>query len=150
MPTGSFNRITFRYSASTPSKLTVSYEEGSGTVTDVFYLEKGNDAVFSALIQSYLNNKTAKNLKIISAESLTKGAAPVIHAVSGETLPLYAQEIYYLENTRYKIGINLNWGGGVSEIYDKKNTIPELTNLINKFDTGRSIQQSYYGTPGND
>ena len=149
MPTDPFNRITIRYSAPTPSKLTVSYEEGSGIVTDVFYLEKGDNAEFSALIKSYLKNKSAKNLKIISAESLTKGAAPDIHAVSGETISFYGEEIYYLENERYKVGINLNWGGGVSEIYDKKNTIPGLTNLINRFDTGRSIQQSYYGTEGN-
>ena len=145
LPTGPFNRLTVRYTAPTPAKLTVSYVEGSSAVTDVYYLEAGVNAEFHGLIQSYLAGKTAKDLKIVSAQSLTGGTAPVIRGIDGETIPLYSKEIYYLENERYKVGINLNWGGGISEIYDKKNTVPGLSNLINKHDTGRSIQQSYYG-----
>ena len=47
----------------------------------------------------------------------------------------------FLENNQVRIGINLDSGGGI--FYFSK-TYPER-NLLNYYDTGRFIQQSYYG-----
>ncbi|MBE6684701.1 MAG: hypothetical protein E7592_03510 [Ruminococcaceae bacterium] len=57
----------------------------------------------------------------------------------------------YVQDAHYKLGINLTWGGAISELYDRtanSGSINSGTNLINASDTGRLIQQSYYGTNG--
>ena len=66
----------------------------------------------------------------------------------------------YAENSRYKLGISLTYGGAVTELYDlaagtstSDSTNGKITkdiNLINNYDTGRLIQQSYYGTFGDN
>lgn len=50
----------------------------------------------------------------------------------------------YLENDRLKIGINLGAGGAVTYLEDKEH---QSGNMINSFDWGRQIQQSYYSGP---
>ena len=67
-----------------------------------------------------------------------------------EDYEVYTNDTYYVENTRYKVGIRLLWGGGISYISDSKNTVKDLSNLVNQADEGRLIQQSYYGTGGNN
>ena len=49
-----FNRLSVRYSSEGPVKLTVSYTVLGKEKTDVFFLEAGEDAVFSGLIEPYL------------------------------------------------------------------------------------------------
>ena len=61
---------------------------------------------------------------------------------------VYSSVVYYIENASYKVGINLAWGGGITYIKDKNSPDRYLTNLINQHDTGRLVQQSYYGTSG--
>lgn len=66
----------------------------------------------------------------------------------------------YAENSRYKLGISLTYGGAVTELYDlaagtstsdsTNGKITKNINLINNYDTGRLIQQSYYGTFGDN
>lgn len=50
----------------------------------------------------------------------------------------------YLENGRIKIGINLDLGGAVTYLSDMANG---GKNMINSYDWGRQIQQSYYSGP---
>jgi hypothetical protein len=50
----------------------------------------------------------------------------------------------YIENDRLKIGINLGAGGAVTFLEDKA---CESGNMINSYDWGRQIQQSYYSGP---
>ena len=42
--------------------------------------------------------------------------------------------------------MKLTWGGGVSYLEDLADGDESITNLLNDHDTGRLIQQSYYGT----
>lgn len=83
------------------------------------------------------------------------------------------EDFQYIDNGTVKVGVNLEWGGGigyleymqddVAQVFDQENrqmlvgpgiadedavVITETVNLLNIFDTGRSIQQSYYGTYG--
>jgi hypothetical protein len=57
-----------------------------------------------------------------------------------------ARQTYFLENQRYRVGVELAWGGGLSCLVDKQGPVPGLDNLLNCADTGRLVQQSYYGT----
>ena len=145
-----FNRLSVTYTSEGPVRLTVSYTVFGRETEDVFYLEAGENAVFSALIRPYLKGQIAQSPKILSAEPLRKGDAdPVITAFTTEEAPVYAKDVLYLEGSRYRVGIKLSWGGGISEIYDRDNPVKGLDNLCNNCDTGRLIQQSYYGTGAN-
>jgi|TARA_B110000908_G_C10267939_1_gene466626 hypothetical protein len=53
-------------------------------------------------------------------------------------------EMVYLENRHIRVGINLKWGGAITHV--SKAGGP---NLINSYDLGRQIQQSYYSGPPN-
>jgi hypothetical protein len=55
-------------------------------------------------------------------------------------------EVVYLTSDRYRLGIKLTWGGGISYFEDLQDGDNALSNLLNDHDTGRLIQQSYYGT----
>ena len=65
--------------------------------------------------------------------------------------PVYGvgADTYYIENPRYKLGVRLIWGGGINYLEDKTTDIKRLKNLVNQADTGRLIQQSYYGVQQN-
>ena len=65
--------------------------------------------------------------------------------------PVYGEgaDTYYIENLRYKLGVRLLWGGGINYLEDKTSNISRLKNLVNQADTGRLIQQSYYGVQQN-
>lgn len=157
-----FNRFTITYTASHALRGTLTYREDGATVNDPFFLEAGNHT-FSCVILDYLKGKTAE-----APAALTLASIPVMTGVDPDTYespaevtltvervdfeiyPVYnntADNTYYLENDRYVLGIRMNWGGGINYIRDKKSPLPEVTNLINQFDTGRLIQQSYYGIP---
>ncbi|MBC2596246.1 hypothetical protein H5P28_18410 [Ruficoccus amylovorans] len=47
----------------------------------------------------------------------------------------------YLRNSQLRIGVDLDMGGGISYFSEARSR----TNLLNTFDEGRLIQQSYYG-----
>ena len=147
----SFNRIHINYSSDKPLHVSLNYRIGLLGEVDDFYLEAGNHVSFDGLIAAYTDNKYANTLHHLSISTCDGSTANIgIHDVAVEHIPTLDDDIYYLENSHYKVGINLKWGGGISYIKDKENTQDGLDNLINSHDTGRLIQQSYYGTRGND
>ncbi len=95
--------------------------------------------------------------------------------LSKATNPGDSSGMVYLSDTNYKIGIDLDWGGALTYMEDLTNTVMSSVkkygtkttevdfkskvgtsswtyntssnvNLINAHDTGRLVQQSYYGT----
>ncbi len=50
----------------------------------------------------------------------------------------------FVENEFIRVGIDLRWGGAITHV-----STPGGPNLINSYDLGRQIQQSYYSGPGN-
>ena len=54
-----------------------------------------------------------------------------------------APRVEYLDNGTIKIGIDLSIGGSITYLADSKH----LENIINSYDWGRQIQQSYYSGP---
>lgn len=147
---GKFNRVVFKYSSSEPMKLYVKYSSNSSEKTDMFYVEAAEDGTFGCLISSYVNGGIADKLLSVTAETCTgKTASFMIYDAKTEEAELINKTTYYLENDRFKVGINLLWGGGINYVEDKKDNQSSLKNLVNSHDTGRLIQQSYYGTSGN-
>nr|MCR5055471.1 hypothetical protein [Clostridia bacterium] len=145
-----FNRMSLVYSASDPVYISVAYKIGDKTYTDDFYLDKGENATFNGLISSYLDSKKGKSIKTVTVNTCKKKNATFkLIDLKTETIKVYNSGTYYIENDRYKVGVKLSWGGGISYIADKQASISGLSNLINQADTGRLVQQSYYGTAGN-
>ncbi|MBO4325655.1 MAG: hypothetical protein J5950_00080 [Clostridia bacterium] len=149
-----FNRITFRYTSTKPLKLNIKYNVGGKAVDDRFYLEAGENMTFHGLILGYLNGDTADSIDSIAIDSLKSSTDFSLLELSTSRVDVHNDKSYFIRNDRFKVGIRLNWGGGINYIEDLTAKVSGLTNLINSHDTGRLVQQSYYGgadasyTPG--
>lgn len=131
-----FNRIIFSYSSESPASVRIEYISGGEAVPDGFYLEPSENGSFSLLIKGAEDGKTADCLKIVS------GGGASISVCGTETVDVPKEA--FLENNGVRLGITLEMGGAIASLYDEK--APDgYTNLLNRCDTGRLIQQSYYG-----
>ncbi|MBQ8407809.1 MAG: hypothetical protein IJY39_02980 [Clostridia bacterium] len=146
-----FNRFTMHYSATVPVHIYVTYANHSGeeTVAD-FFVEKGEGS-FSGLILDYLDKKTATSItKIVVDSCENKQGTFTLYHLSAERAEVYVGNFgstkYYIENERFKLGVDMGWGGAICYLADLKCNVEGLENLVNKADEGRLIQQSYYGT----
>ena len=147
-----FNRFTLGYVSTQPLYGKVTYKVDGKSMTDDFYLEAGTDT-FSCVISQYLDSKKGTEIAEMTFESCTDQPAEfALCVLRVQDYPVYAKDMatYYIENGRYKLGIRLAWGGGVNYLLDKQCEIEGLSNLVNQFDTGRLIQQSYYGVVRNE
>ena len=144
-----FNRITVCFVSDAPLKCTVTYKLDGKTVKDLFYLEAGKQT-FCALTKGYLDGKKAAELTSITFSTCEKKETSfALCDVKTEVYEVYADDVYYIENEYYKLGVRLSWGGGICYLRDLKKKVGGIENLINQADTGRLVQQSYYGTYGN-
>ena len=149
----SFNRFHLGYTSTQPLYGTVTYELEGASVTDDFYLEAGANT-FSCLISQYLDEKNGVRISSMQLETCNDLPADfALCVLQTEVCPLYKnglKNVYYLENDRFKLGIRMNWGGGITYLEDKLDGHEKLKNLINEYDPGRMIQQSYYSDPKTD
>lgn len=142
-----FHRMTFRYASDEPLQLRVTYRAGVRKFTTLYYLEAADDGCFRCLIEPYLSGRTARKLISLQAQTCTgKDADLWLRDVRTQRLPKLRDPECFLENERFRLGVKLGWGGGIHYFADKRQTVDGLGNLINQHDTGRLIQQSYYGT----
>ncbi len=142
-----FNRFQLGYTSTQPLYGKVTYSVGSQTVTDDFYLEAGTHT-FSCLIGQYLNSKKGTKIQSMTFETCNdKSADFALCVLKTQDYPVLGvgADTYYIENPYYKLGVRLIWGGGINYIEDKNTPVKRLKNLINQADTGRLVQQSYYG-----
>jgi hypothetical protein len=70
----------------------------------------------------------------------------LLEDITVSTREMPSADVVYISDGKYKLGIKLTWGGGVSYLEDLADGDESITNLLNDHDTGRLIQQSYYGT----
>ncbi len=145
-----FNRFTIRYESTSPLRGDITYAAVSGekriTHTETFFLEAGQNMSFSSLIDGYFDGAYAYNIKEISLKTADNSTTEfTIRKVDTNTVPVITAGTYYMENDRYIVGVLLEWGGTISYIEDKKDNDPDIGNLINRYDPGRLVQQSYYG-----
>lgn len=141
---GNFNRFTIKYTASAPMKLTVSYTENDEVLQDVFYLEAGEQE-FSALNRKFLIKVLGKAVTSMQLDTCKGERAEFILTdltVQTISVPKAQQNV---SGTRYTVGVDLKWGGAINYVADTLCPIEGVTNICNKHDEGRLIQQSYYG-----
>lgn len=146
-----FNRFTIGYTSTQPLYGTVTYTLSGGPVTDTFYLEAGTDT-FSCVIGQYLNKRKGAGITKMTFKTCNGQSADfALCVLKTQDYPVYGvgADTYYIENDRYKLGVRLIWGGGINYIEDKNSPVKRLKNLVNQADTGRLIQQSYYGVQEN-
>lgn len=144
-----FNRFTLTYAATAPVRIKLTYTERGRPLEDVFFLD-AKEGCFSGLSFSFLTGNAARNISSLEVLPLTDATTSfTLVGLSTEILEELPRT-YYLENDRFKLGIDLGWGGTVSYLEDKNCSVPRLTNLVNRYDTGRLIQQSFYGVQEND
>ena len=145
-----FNRVTLVYSSDAPVSAEVAYLSGGDEKTDVFYLEKGQKKAFCGLLTGSFDGVRASGISRVTVKPLKEGVCSFgLMSVSADLVSIPETDSdgnFCIENTRYKFGIRLDWGGAISCICDKTAGIDGLSNLINQHDTGRLVQQSYYGT----
>ena len=140
-----FTRFTLTYASSEPVKIRLSYTERGKKVEDSFFLEAGKTE-FSGLNSYFLQGNTARTITTLRVEPLTdKTATFTLTGLVTERMEKPGSTCY-IENSRFKLGVDIGWGGAVSYLEDKSCQIPDLGNLVNRHDTGRLIQQSFYGT----
>ncbi len=128
------------------------------------------DGFISGTTQTVITNVTFKPLDKSNMDFTLKSID-----LSKATNPGDSSGMVYLSDSNYKIGIDLDWGGALTYMEDLTNTVyssvkkygtkttevdfkskvgtsswtyntSSNVNLINAHDTGRLVQQSYYGT----
>lgn len=164
-----FNYYGISYYSDSHIKGYLSYKTGVKDKTEEFFLEPG-EKTFYSFIDNCLDSVKGNVIYSISFEPLECDTAQIIlNGVSLFNREVPEQEIY-IENESYKIGVDLLWGGALSYMEDLNSNVQAVkvdgkirvdsnaserygaksinnnVNLINRNDTGRLVQQSYYGT----
>ncbi len=149
---GEFNRFKLQYSGSTATKAVMTYVTVSNEIkTDTFYLESGQ-GTFTCLIPGYLEGALAKEIQSITFSPLGGSSeAFMLAGLTVENYEVYGDDMTYIQNARFKVGTRLSWGGALCYLEDKNDGNNNIRNLINIYDVGRLVQQSWYGstTTGN-
>lgn len=169
---GFFNYFGIAYSSDAYLKGVISYGKGKNVSSEEFFLEPSENGEFFSFIDGMLDKKKADTVYSVSFLPLDKAQADIgIFGISTFNRAIPEREIF-IENGKIKIGVDLLWGGALSyfedldsnveavmvdgktkvdsnasERYGKK-AVSKNVNLINANDTGRLVQQSYYGTSG--
>lgn len=139
-----FNRFELSYGLDVPVRGSISYRLGKKDHTEEFFLTERADS-FSQLIDGFLEGKSASALLSLTFEPLQgktctlrfEGVELGVQKVPGDVVTL--------ENDRYRLGIKLSWGGGICSLEDLASPRTGFGSLLNCHDTGRLVQQSYYG-----
>lgn len=166
-----FNYFGISYKSNAYMKGHIIYIIRGNEYAEEFFLEPSDGTKpFCSFIDGVLDNVKSDTLCKIMFEPLDKPKAEFELVGVG----LFNREVpdtnVYIESGGYKIGVNLLWGGALDYLEDLdsdveavkvggkvyvdsnasarygKKAINKNVNLINRHDTGRLIQQSYYGS----
>lgn len=168
--TDMFNYFGIKYDSDAYVKGVITYSGKDGEISEEFFLEPAEDGEFYSLIDGFLDKTKMNKLYSFSFTPLNKDE----FTFSLNAVGLFNREIpddeIYIENDEHKLGITLSWGGALSYLEDKDSSVEAVivdgvtkvdsdassrynararskkVNLINACDTGRLVQQSYYGT----
>ncbi len=165
-----FNYYGIRYSADCYFKGTIFYKSGVESFSEDFFLEPGENMEFYSFIDGFLEKRKANELCNITFDSWSEyGGKLQVLGVSTFNREIPENEVY-IESKNHKLGVDLHWGGALSYLEDLNSNVEAVVvdgkikvdsnaskrynteavntnvNLINRNDTGRLVQQSYYGT----
>ncbi len=168
-----FNYYAIAYSSDSYIKGTFTFAQGIFERKEEFFLEPGDKtAFFYSFIDGYFSNRKYNGIVSLTLEALDKYDAQI--EISGiATFNRDVEEnVVYIQNNELKIGVNFVWGGALSYLEDLNSNVQAVNhngiikvdsnaakrysvdsvnnnvNLINCHDTGRLVQQSYYGSYG--
>lgn len=165
-----FNFFGLKYSSDTYAKGTVTYKVNGENYSEIFFLEPSENGEFCSFIDGVFEN--VRSTGLVSMSIVPINAASFDFAVTG--MSVFNREVpdtvTYIQNDSIKIGLNMQWGGALSYYEDLDSNVQAVSdngiiridsnaaerfgteslndsvNLINCHDTGRLVQQSYYGT----
>lgn len=144
-----FNRYCITYTAGMPIRGKVYFKNPDGEDTyEEFYLEASlKETVFRSFTDDYLAGKFSSDVtKIELFNTKTAPCRVVISSFTTEIADVVSEDTVYIENDYLKVGARLSYGGGLSYIKFKGETPEGIENLLNLYDTGRLVQQAYFGT----
>ena len=122
-----FNRYTLTYTATVPLRGVITYTEGDAERQEDFFLEAGKNLTFSSYIDNYLAHRTAAEVQSLTVQTISPDEGDFLcHEIVLDVVPVLAEKTYYFENHRYRIGVELCWGGGLSCITDKSCPRPRV------------------------
>ena len=167
---GWFNYYGISYSSDSYIKGIITYRAGVTEKSEEFFLEPALNSEFHSFIDNCLDKTKANALVSIKLIPLDSEKAKVkINGVSVFNREIPEREVY-ISNENYKIGVDLLWGGALSYMEDLNSNVQAVesdgrikvdsdaakrystdsvnnnVNLLNRYDPGRLVQQSYYGT----
>ena len=166
-----FNYYGISYTSDSYLKGTLTYKKGVKEVSEDFFLEPSDkETAFYSFIDGCLDGEKGRKVISLTFECIDKENCKVnILGFSVFNREIPEQEIF-IENETHKLGIDLLWGGALSYLEDLDSNVQAVSvdgrikvdsnaserynaesvnnnvNLINRNDTGRLVQQSYYGT----
>ena len=165
---GLFNYYSVNYTADGYCRGHIVFETPEGEAAEEdFFLEPGENAVFYSYIDGFLNKAKHRAVKTVAVENIT-GKSFTLHGIETFDREEENREIF-ISDEYYKLGIDTHWGGALSYLEDLKNNVETVrvggavkvdsnaskrynkeafsrhVNLINRYDAGRLVQQSYYG-----
>lgn len=166
-----FNYYGIKYASDAYLKCSIAYLLDGEEKREEFFLEPTEEEIcFYSFIDDALEKVRAEKILEFTCVPLNVKKANV--KITGFTLFLREipkQEVF-IETEKYKLGVDLLWGGALSYLEDldsdveavkvdgkikvdsnasgryNKLAINKKVNLINRYDPGRLVQQSYYGT----
>lgn len=168
---GWFNYYGLEYTADCYIKVTLYYSAGIEDKKEDFFLEPTEQKkTFYSFVDNAIEGKKGNKVNSLTVQTLTKGKENIkIYGFAVFNREIPEQEIY-IESENLKLGIDLLWGGALSYLEDTDSNVQAVSvdgkikvdsnaeerynaksvndnvNLINRNDTGRLVQQSYYGT----
>lgn len=142
-----FNSYSLTYSTDSHLKGEITYLYENEKYTEEFFLEPGEKVNFLSLCDSALKGKICDSISSVKISAIGSGEASfILEDIAVSTREMPTEDVAYITDGKYKLGVKLTWGGGVSYLEDLADGDESITNLLNDHDTGRLIQQSYYGT----
>jgi len=140
-----FNRYVVSYTSQVRLKGEFSYSVGCRKVTETFFLEATSEPTeFRSYIEGFLDGKLGHKAGELKITSLGDGDY-VIESVTLKRVKAPKDTRLLLEDAWCQVGVSLQWGGAL-DMFTWKAAPAGFTNLLNRADEGRLVQQSYYGT----
>ena len=166
-----FNYYGVLYKSDSYVKGSLSYKIGLKKKTEEFFLEPTDEkgVIFYSFIDDCLEGVKATELISVTFEVLKGEGGFEFLGFNTFNRENPKQEVF-IESDEYKLGVDLNWGGALSYLEDMNSNVQAVSvdgfikvdsnaterynaesvndnvNLINRYDPGRLVQQSYYGT----
>lgn len=166
-----FNYYSLLIKSSAPLWGYITYEKDGQDHEELFFIEASEEPIaFNSYVDGFMNEESGKNVKQIRFINKGEEDAQIeLTSITTEKKP-QIQERIYLDNGVIKIGATLLRGGGLDYFeYIKEpvaavekngrvevgknyasqpndRVLTEHVNFFNHYDTGRLVQQSYYGT----